>query len=168
VGHLVSKKVLAEIVGVSERTLSDWQEKGMPIKVHTSRGLANEYDTANVFRWREEFVANGEKTETARERKDRLDGDLKELQLAKESAEILLREDVEFAWEGAIESAKSEFMASARKLKTKIDDEYGIDSELEIYTEHVRATLARLAEHAPEFDDDVEEGMEMLDAAAES
>lgn len=151
-GRIVSKKELAELLGVSERTLTEWQQKGMPIKIQTARGHANEYDTADVFNWRVEFVANGQQRETARERRDRLEGDRLQIQLAREAGQFLVAEEVREALVGAIATARSHFMRSPRVLKKKLDREYGIDIDLELLLEHARATLAELADNVPSID----------------
>lgn len=161
-GRIVSKKELAEIVGVSERTLTDWQEKGMPIKVHTSRGLANEYDTADVFKWREQFVANGERMETSKERLDRLNGDLKELELAEKSGMYVMADDAEWALESVIISARSELMRFARKLKKHLKKEYELDVELEKLQDLTGSVLSRLAEHSPDDEEEAETGAEEM------
>lgn len=166
-GQIVSKRVLSEILGVSERTLTEWQAKGMPVRIQTARGHANEYDTADVFRWRVEFVASGEQRETARERRDRLEGDRLEMQLAREAGEFLVTSEVEEALAAAIATARGHFLRSARRLKGRLLREYSVDVELGFLLEHVDATLTQLAENAPKFDGD--DGASVADlAAAES
>lgn len=48
---LVNKGKLAEILGVSEQTLTAWQDKGMPVVARNGRGHTNQYDTHEVIRW---------------------------------------------------------------------------------------------------------------------
>lgn len=50
-GLIVTKIQLAEILGVSDRTLTTWQKNGLPIKVDGARGEANKYDTEDVIEW---------------------------------------------------------------------------------------------------------------------
>lgn len=48
----VNKRTLSEIFGVSERTLTEWQREGLPVKTRADRrGQANLYDTVEVHRW---------------------------------------------------------------------------------------------------------------------
>ena len=47
----VIKSELAGILGRSERTLTEWQKNGMPIKVDGIRGSANQYDTVECIEW---------------------------------------------------------------------------------------------------------------------
>lgn len=51
-GRAVNKRELSEILGISERSLTDWQKDGMPIvELGESRGHENTYDTEAVIRW---------------------------------------------------------------------------------------------------------------------
>ena len=46
---IVTKSELAEILGVSERTLSTWQQEGLPIENQQHQG--NTYHTVKVIDW---------------------------------------------------------------------------------------------------------------------
>ncbi|MGH8396842.1 MAG: terminase small subunit [Gammaproteobacteria bacterium] len=48
---IVTKKKLADILGKTERALTEWQQAGMPIAHQGARGHENKYDTAKVIRW---------------------------------------------------------------------------------------------------------------------
>ena len=49
---LVNKRQLSEILGVSERSLTDWQKEGLPVASYAdNRGQANEYESSEVIRW---------------------------------------------------------------------------------------------------------------------
>ena len=65
-----NKTDLAEILGVSERTLTDWQDEGMPIEARGERGQANEYNTAAVIAWKEARVIAKARANTPRDRLD--------------------------------------------------------------------------------------------------
>ena len=42
----VNKRQLADIVGVTEQALTNWQKEGLPVAAYADKnGLANEYDT---------------------------------------------------------------------------------------------------------------------------
>jgi phage terminase Nu1 subunit (DNA packaging protein) len=45
------KKELAKRLNVSERALTSWQDEGMPVLEHGSRGQPNAYDLGAVLRW---------------------------------------------------------------------------------------------------------------------
>jgi|CXWL01.1.fsa_nt_gi phage terminase Nu1 subunit (DNA packaging protein) len=49
---LVNKAQLADLLGYAERSLTDWQDEGMPVARRADlRGQANEYNTAEVVAW---------------------------------------------------------------------------------------------------------------------
>lgn len=51
-GRTVSKADLSEIIGRDERTLTRWQNDGMPVmEFGLGRGNANQYDTEAVIQW---------------------------------------------------------------------------------------------------------------------
>lgn len=47
----VNQKQLAEILGVSDRTILSWQNKGMPHQKRAKNGESNQYDTVEVVNW---------------------------------------------------------------------------------------------------------------------
>lgn len=160
----VNKKQLADIFSVTERTLTDWEGKGMPIKLRSGRGVANVYDTADVINWRIQFHLSGENKATARERLDLASAKLRELELAEKSGRYLLAEEVEQVMEGAIVAARTVFNSGARKLKKKIKKLYGIDVELGIIQERDRRTLTKLARYKADSEDDGGEDLEAMAA----
>ncbi len=50
-GINVNKKQLADIFGLSQRTLTELQRAGLPIEERGARGRSHVYDTARVFAW---------------------------------------------------------------------------------------------------------------------
>ena len=48
---IVNKKKLAEALEKSERTITEWQKEGLPVKTSGSRGNENEYDLLDVIEW---------------------------------------------------------------------------------------------------------------------
>jgi phage terminase Nu1 subunit (DNA packaging protein) len=50
-GKIVNKSELAEILGISERTLTSYQKSGLPIEVEGGRGNSHQYDTKEVIDW---------------------------------------------------------------------------------------------------------------------
>jgi phage terminase Nu1 subunit (DNA packaging protein) len=145
VGYSVNKKQLSDIFGVSERTLTDWQQKGMPVKINADRGKSNLYETADVIAWRIGFLVDGEKTVTARERNELACAKIKEIELARLVGDFLKTEDVEFAFGSIITAVRSEFLGGPRKLKSEINKEYGIDVDLRFIQKPFNRVLDRLA-----------------------
>ncbi|WP_018952488.1 terminase small subunit [Thioalkalivibrio sulfidiphilus] len=164
---IVNKKQLSDILGVSERTLTDWQREGLPMVLNAGRGGSNQYDTAQVIEWQIQRALAGEKRETARERRDRLEGDLLEIKLAKDAGNLVAVADIEPVWSGAILAARAEFRAWADRLRAEIDSRYGLETDAEIYAAAVDATLSKLSEQPPE-NDDSDETLDLADLEEEA
>ena len=108
---------------MNDRTITNWEAKGLPVQEKPGRGKSSVYFLPDVIAWRVHFVENGLEAETPKERKDRLYGDMLELKLLKESASIIAVEDIESVWEGAVVAARAELMRSPRNLKNKLKKE---------------------------------------------
>lgn len=96
-GKVVNKRELAEILGISERTLSDWQtEPAFPIvELAEVRGEENAYDTALVIAWwllRE--ISRTSETDKARRRLLTAQAEHKELELARARGQLVAADDV--------------------------------------------------------------------------
>lgn len=148
---IVNKTQLAEIHGVTDRTVTDWQKAGMPVRAlgGPGRGHENQYDVAACIEWRIQRALAGAQVESAKERKDRLEGDRIELQLAKEAGLLVALEEIEPLWTSAILAAKSGLMEGVYRLKAELDAAYGVDVDVALLEDHVAQTLARLADHPP-------------------
>ncbi len=148
---IANKQQLADIHGVSERTLTDWANAGMPtIAVGgIGRGYQNQYDSAATIEWRLQRAVSGYQVESAKERKDRLEGDRIELQLAKEAGLLVAVEEIEPIWTAAILSAKSDLMEGIYRLKSELDAAYGIEVDIALLEDHITQTLTKLSDHPP-------------------
>lgn len=49
--HIVNKRELAELLGVSDQTLSEWQEQGMPVEERGGPGVSGRYNVPACVRW---------------------------------------------------------------------------------------------------------------------
>lgn len=154
---IVNKNQLADIMGVSERTLTEWQDADMPIEVVGGRGLENQYDTAKVVGWRLQRALGGATVESAREERDRMEAKLLELRIAKEADLLVSIDDVKPAWEAAILAARSDLLSLPARLKASIDARYQIDVDLQMLDDEVYQALAKLAEKPPKLPEDVED-----------
>lgn len=115
-GKIVNKRELAQIQGVSERTLTEWQREGLPMVVNAGRGASNQYDTAAVIAWRIAREINGAQKESPKDRLDRLRGDQIERQMAVDARELIPSAE--------IEPALGQFIADAVALMTSLPDKY--------------------------------------------
>lgn len=161
---VVNKKQLADILGVSERTLTEWQDWGMPIMSVGGRGMENQYDTAIVIEWRIQRALAGAKRETEKERKDRLEADLLELRIEEKTAGLVPADVIEAMWTSAILAARAQLRALPDALKSAIDGEYDIDLDIALPTRLVDAALQKLSEQAPIDDSEPANDDEDLDA----
>lgn len=151
---ICNKKQLAEILGKSERTLTDWQDQGMPIRLKVGRGGSNQYSTADVIEWMIQRALSGEKQESSRERRDRLEADRIEFLLAKEAGLVISADEVAPIWEGAILAARAELLALADRLRMVIVSTYGTEVDLQLIMEQVNIALHKLADQPPADDHD--------------
>ena len=140
-GKVVNKRELAEIMGVSEQSLTDWQRIGMPMLLDADRGHPNSYDTAAVIGWRIER-ALGASRESAKERLDRITADLRELELHKRRGEMIAVDEVVAVWGPMLVAVRARLMA----IPTAADIPEGLRQPL---TERVREALQELSHHDP-------------------
>jgi len=149
-GQRVNKKTLAKILDKSERTLTEWQAAGMPMLVNAGRGSSNTYDTAAVIQWMLDRSASSGATESSKDRRERLQGDLIEAQLAEKSGQLVPADEIVFTWNNMIQSARNILLSMADKLKVEIDTSYATDVDVELINAHTNEALSKLAAYQPE------------------
>lgn len=138
-GKLVNKRELAQILGVSERTLTEWQRDGLPIVINAGRGASNQYDTAAVIQWRIAREINGASKESPKDRLDRLRGDQVELELAETRRQLVNLAE--------IEPALGQFFSDAVALMASMPDKYApLLSEVATDPDAIHAALEDLIE----------------------
>lgn len=155
-GLRVNKKELSDIIGVTERTLTEWQKNSsFPIEVVGGRGQSNEYDTEKVIRFMIERTMAGQSQESHRERRDRLEGDRLELDIAQRCETLLVAEEYERALTSLVYGIRNTILQGDSTLKQQLDSLYGIDIDEDVLNEHSRSILQQLAsyEHDAEGDD---------------
>lgn len=147
-GLSVNKKELAQILEVTERTLTEWQKsKSFPIEVVGQRGQSNQYDTAKVIRFMIERAMAGQSQESNRERRDRLEGDRLELDIAQRCDTLLVSEEYERALTSLIYGIRNTILQGDSTLKMQLDSLYGIDIDEDVLNEHSRSILQQLASY---------------------
>ena len=152
---IVNKRELAEILEMSERTLSEWQQQGMPVELIPGRGLDNQYSTAKVIEWMVQKALAGEKKESGTERLQRLQAEQIEYSLAQKSGELVAAADVERLWTAGILAVRTELMALGDRLKRKLDNEYRINVDPTLIENEVLAALAKVADQSGDIADGV-------------
>ncbi len=155
-GKTVSKLELSEIVGRDERTLSRWQNDGMPvIEFGVGRGNENQYDTQAVIEWLMRQAALNGKKETTRDRLDRIRGDREELALAKDLGEVVIESEMVERFEAMITAAKIELLNTyPDELAAVLSARYGIEVDDQLIRDPIDTILRRLS--AYDEDDDLD------------
>ena len=85
-GKKTNKTELAELFGVTQKTIGDWQNRGMPIEVNAGRGHKNVYDSADCIKWFAEYRIAQRLGESS-EGRDYLDKDREQARFAKAQAD---------------------------------------------------------------------------------
>jgi phage terminase Nu1 subunit (DNA packaging protein) len=89
-GKLVNQAELSEILGVSDVTLWTWGKEGLPIARSAElRGLAHEYDTADVIRWWLQRELTKAQVRSPRDRLDEVRAQREELALQRDRRELI-------------------------------------------------------------------------------
>ncbi|ROM42795.1 DNA packaging protein [Pseudomonas protegens] len=155
-GRIVSKLELAEIVGRDERTLSRWQNSGMPvIEFGVGRGNENQYDTHAVIEWLQQQAALNGKKESARDRYDRLRGDDLEVELAKKLGQVVLEAEMVERFETVITAAKIELLNTLPdELAATLSARYGVEVDEQLIREPIELVLRRLSAYDDDDDPD--------------
>ncbi len=157
-GLKVSKAQLSEIVGRDERTLSRWQNEGMPVEaIGIGRGNENQYDTETVIAWLVQVASLNGRKESVRDRLDRIKGDREELALAKDLDEVVVLSDFMSRFESMINTAKVELLNTyTQNIASDLSARYGIDVEIQLIRDPLERILLELANYDP--DDDPSDG----------
>lgn len=100
--YLVSKRVLSEILGISESSLTEWQKESPPLPVVAYGGLGvdGKYDSVAVIRWMVDRALRKAQIETPRDRLARVQADMVEIQLAEKRREVIPTAEIRPAWIG--------------------------------------------------------------------
>jgi hypothetical protein len=153
-GRLVSKAELAEIVGRDERTLSRWQNEGMPVReIGLGRGNENQYDTEEVIAWLLSIATLNGKKESVRDRLDRIKGDREELALAKDLEEVVIVSDLAEGYEAMVAAIQVELLNTyTENLAHSLSMRYGIEVDEQLIRDPLEATLTELANYDPDDD----------------
>ncbi|KTC34943.1 DNA packaging protein [Pseudomonas sp. ABAC61] len=153
-GKTVSKLELAEIVGRDERTLSRWQNEGMPVnEFGVGRGNENQYDTQAVIEWLMRQAALNGKKESTRDRLDRIRGDREELALAKDLGEVVIEAEIVQRFEAVITAAKIELLNTfPDELAATLSARYGVEVDDQLVREPIELILRRLSAYEDDGD----------------
>jgi len=154
-GRQVTKSELGDLVGRDERTLSRWQNAGMPVQEFgLGRGNENLYDTQEVIEWLMQQASLNGKKESARDRLDRVRADREEMALAKDLGEVVIAAELIERFEAMIQAAKIELLNTLpENLASELSARYGVEIDDQLIRDPIEAILRELANYDPDDDD---------------
>ena len=152
---IVNKRELSAILGVSERTLTDWQSRElMPIaNAAAERGQAHEYDTKEVIAWMFQRELSRMKHEKPRDRLDRVKADMIELDLAEKLGQLAPLDVIEQTWITHITAARTELLTMADVINSELAARYGVEIDPDIVLGRLMAALEKLSHFEVEDDE---------------
>ncbi|WP_160286533.1 terminase small subunit [Pseudomonas knackmussii] len=164
-GRKVSKAELSELLGRDERTLTRWQDDGMPVLEYgVGRGNENQYDTEDVIQWLMQRAALNGKKESARDRLDRVKADREELALAKDLEEVVVAAELIARFEAMITAAKVELINTLPdQLAADLSARYGVEIDDEMIREPIAGILGNMANYDPDDDEQLDDDSEQQD-----
>lgn len=149
----LNKRALAEMLLISERSLTDWQSKGMPVAHSAGRGASNEYRPVDVIEWMLRRAAL-EARESAKDRLDRLRGDQIEREILKEDGVLVLPDDLDAEYGAMVEAARAELLFNAPDaLAAELSTILGVEVDVSIIRRHIEDALNTLSHYDPGDDD---------------
>jgi phage terminase Nu1 subunit (DNA packaging protein) len=133
-GMVVNQGKLAEILGRTDVTIWEWQKETPPLPVLKlgARGEEHEYDTAAVIAWWIEREVRKSSGTSQKDRLARLQGDVIEIELARERGTLVPSDEVKPLWETRVLTAAA-FMASRHsRLAAILEAAPGLEAKREI------------------------------------
>lgn len=147
-GKLVNKAELADILGVSERTLTTWQaDENLPMLVNGERGQPNQYDTATVIQWWLQRELRKAQFESPKDRLDRLRGDREELELQRIRRELIPAGDLAPALDQYVTDVTAMLEGLPEQYAESLQQTADVDGKHQLLVEMVRAIREALGSY---------------------
>ena len=151
----VNKRQLADIVGVTEQALTNWQKEGLPVAAYADKnGLANEYDTVAVIRWMFQRELERLNKEKPRDRLDRVKAELAELERDEKLGQLAPAEMFERAWGDHVLAARTEFLTMPEQLAAELTATSGVEIDPDTIAAYINRALEKLSNYGAENDGD--------------
>ena len=145
---LVNKAQLADLLGYAERSLTEWQEEGMPIARRADmRGQANEYDSASVVSWLLERAIRKAKAENPKDELYRSQTRLNQLKLAEMERTLVDAAEVEAEYARMILNARQQLLQLADRLAPELDAAAGEERKRELLGAAILEALKSLSQY---------------------
>lgn len=147
-----NKRELANILGVTEETLTQWQKQGMPIvKAGKGRG-GSVYDTVAVLAWKSARDQSDQPItdfETERTRKVKLEADKLALEVAEKRGDLIPAEQVESAVADMVAAFRARILSIPSKLAGPIAATIDTRETEALLTDAIHEALHELSDYAP-------------------
>lgn len=143
-GLIVNQVALAEIMGVTKKSISLWQAEGLPVAVKGVRGKPNAYDTAEVITW---FAARtaGKSLETQKDRLSRVQADRIEMEMATSRGHLVYAAEIAPAWAGIMVAVRQALLSIPASIRSLLDAAVNGDERHAILKEAIEDALRKLA-----------------------
>jgi hypothetical protein len=144
----VNKAQLADALGVSEKTLTEWQKEKPPLPVLSAasrRGQANQYLVADVIDWLVQKRVREAGFESARDALYRIQAEEAKLRLAEKKGLLVNVAQLEPALMRQFVAFRVALEARDDKLRDEIETIYGIAIDPELIATHTRDALQELS-----------------------
>lgn len=158
--RIVGQTEIAAMFGVTARTITDWQEAGMPVAVQGGPGVPGEYDAPACIRWMIEREVRKVQGESPKDRLARLQGDQLEMDLAERKGKLIEAAAVEPMMRAAIVSARERIRNAPAQIAAALEGRDKAERET-LLRELLDDMLAKLARwQQPTVEDDEREDRE--------
>ena len=159
---IINKRQLAEIHGVTQQTVTDWQKDDMPIESVGGRGTENQYDSAKVIEWRIQRAVAGKSKLTPQDRLYSAKAEEQEDKNLVRAGVLVPADEIEPVWAAGALAMRSDLLGLGARLKASLDARYSVDIDQEMIDSMVFGALQKLSERPlpDEEDGEIEEAME--------
>lgn len=118
---IIGQGEIAAMFGVTARTITDWQEAGMPIARQGGPGVPGEYDSELCIRWLVEREVRKVQGESPKDRVLRLQAENMEMDLALRRGTLIDVAAVEPMMRAAIVSARERIRGEPARMAAQLD-----------------------------------------------
>lgn len=145
-GMTVNQTQLAELLGVSDVTIWEWQklEPPLPMLKQGARGEPNQYDLREVIGW---YVAREVKKlapKAAREEREAIELELRQLDLAERKNTLVPAAEVRPLWENRVLTAAAFMAGRHSRLAAMLEAAPGIEAKRELLKKEDANFLTKL------------------------
>lgn len=154
--RIVGQTEIAAMFGVTARTITDWQEAGMPVAVQGGPGVPGEYDAPACIRWLVEREVRKVQGENPKDRLARLQGDQLEMDLAARRGKLIEAAAVEPMMRAAIVSARERIRNEPARIAIVLEgkDKPAREAMLRELFDEVLTKLSRWQQPGTEDDEE--------------